>query len=294
MKTSVNKIPIIAIIIIIILIVFAFLYPAICPYKYTAINKGAENLGILQYSEVEKNMLSSKAIFPHLLGTDSLGRDYAVRVAFAIRISVLVGLLSSLLIVIIGTILGAVAGLYGGIIDLVIMRLADIISSVPDIVIILLFSVFGKPIIEKFTIAKTYGVNLVSIFVVFGLLYWCTTARIIRGRVLILKVQTYVMVAKMIGGGRFYIIRKHIIPNCIDLITVCLTLQVPSSILAESMLAFLGLGVQAPIPSLGALVNESYSCIYYSPQKLFIPVVTICLLSISLSRISDWINVRGK
>ena len=259
-----NPIAMVSLAVLIIVLILAFIVPAFYPYDYATQIRGSENLGPMQYSEAEQAaMAAGEKVFPHILGTDSLGRDYAVRVMMGTRVSLSVGLLASVLVLLIGSVYGSVAGFLGGKVDLFMMRIVDIIYTVPDLlIIILLASTLKYPLqslAEKpgFGWINIIGVPLISILIVFALLYWVGMARIVRSQVLTLKESEYVTAARALGAGTGRIIKKHILTNCIGTLIVTTTLQIPSAIFTESFLSFIGLGVQAPMPSLGSLANAA-------------------------------------
>jgi oligopeptide transport system permease protein len=185
---------------------------------------------------------------------------------------------------------GAIAGYCGGKVDLIIMRIVDIIYSLPDmLMVILLATVFNQ--LFKGTIEGTFlekiGGNIISLFIVFALLYWVSMARLIRGQILSLREQEYVLAAKATGAGSRWIIVKHLIPNCISVIIISTALQIPSAIFTESYLSFLGLGVNAPMPSLGSLASEALNGVSSYPERLIIPAVVISLIVLSLNLFGD-------
>ena len=289
-----NKVAMVSLVVILIIMVFSFVIPSFYPYQYEEQIQGSEYLHPMTYSQQEQTRIDSgEKIFPHILGTDNMGRDYAVRVMVGSRISLLVGLIASAIILLIGSIYGAVAGFFGGWADLIMMRIVDIIYTIPDILMIVLISFALKQPLESlaqrpgFEWLQAMGSNLLSIFLVFALLYWVGMARIVRSQVLTLKQNEYVTAARALGASNARIIRKHLLTNCIGTLIVTTTLQIPSSIFTESFLSFLGLGVAIPLPSLGSLASDALNGLNTYPYLLLAPALLISFIILSFNLFGD-------
>lgn len=290
-----NKLAMMSLVVIIIIMAFAFIVPRFYPYSYEQQIRGSENLGIMEYSEAETERIEAgEKVFPHFLGTDSLGRDLMIRLMVGSKISLLVGIVASAIILVIGSVYGSIAGYFGGKVDMIMMRTVDIIYTVPDILVIILLSVTLKyPLkelsdnVRGFSWINTVGIGLISIFIVFSLLYWVGMARIVRSQVLMLKEQEFIVAAKALGASDSRIIRKHLLTNSIGTLIVTTTLQIPSSIFTESFLSFLGLGVSAPMPSLGSLASQAIGGITSYPHRLMAPAIMISLIILSFNLLGD-------
>ena len=287
-----NPLAVLSIVVLAAIILTIIIAPMIVPYGYEEIlsvngkrDKGAKNLAPFTYSKAEQKYIDEGGTrFPHIMGTDEQCRDYFIRVIYGTRISLVVGFFASIIVLIIGMIVGA-----GGRVDLILMRIVDIIYSLPDmLVIILLATVLNQTLTfpAGSALAKL-GSNMVSMFIVFGLLYWVGMARLIRGQILSIKENEFVLAARSIGAKPGWIIRKHILPNCLSVIIVSTALQIPSAIFTESYLSFIGLGVNAPMPSLGSLANSARQGLQTYPYKLIFPALMICLIVLSLNLLGD-------
>ena len=186
--------------------------------------------------------------------------------------------------------IGSIAGYCGGKVDLFIMRVVDIIYSLPDMLMVILLStvlnLVLSPLIEGTALARI-GTNIISLFIVFALLYWVSMSRLIRGQILSLREQEYVLASVASGAKGSWIIRKHLLPNCISVVIISTALQIPSAIFTESYLSFLGLGVNAPMPSLGSLASEALNGMQSYPHRLIIPAIVISLIVLSLNLFGD-------
>jgi oligopeptide transport system permease protein len=286
-----NPLAMASIVVLVLLILIILIAPSIVPYGYAQIVKGSGNLRPFEHSAAEQAQIAAgEKVFPHIFGTDSLGRDYFIRVVYGARVSLGVGIFAAILVVIIGMIYGSISGYLGGKVDMIMMRVVDIIYSLPDTLIIILLSVVLRetlsPLIEGTVLAKL-GVNMIALFIVFGLLYWVGMARLIRGQILTIKQNEYVLAAKCIGTSTPRIIKRHILPNCLSVIIITTALQIPSAIFTESYLSFIGLGVAVPMPSLGSLANDARSGLQTYPERLMFPALTICLIVLALNLLGD-------
>ena len=297
-KLMKNPLAVASMIVLIILTLTIIIVPAIYPYSYSQMitvdgkrDKTAKNLAPFEYSKNEQKAIENgENIFPHIFGTDELCRDYFIRVVFGARVSLLVGLFASLIVLVIGLLYGSISGYFGGRVDLIMMRIVDIIYSLPDTLMVILLSVvLGQtigPLIQG-TVLASIGNNMISLFIVFGLLYWVGMARLVRGQILSIKNNEYVLAAKAMGAKPHRIIRKHILPNCMSVIIISVALQIPSAIFTESFLSFIGLGVQAPMPSLGSLANAARGGMQSYPWKMLFPALAICLIVLSFNLLGD-------
>ena len=293
-----NKVATVSLIIIVLITLAVIILPLIWPYSYESmlgvrpgkpVDSSYNNLAPFTWGKTElKRMEAGEKLFPHIFGTDAHGRDYFIRIVYGTRISLVVGFFASIIVLLIGLTIGSIAGYCGGKVDIIIMRIVDIIYSLPDmLVIILLAVVLGKTLNVEGTILEKIGSNIISMFIVFGLLYWVSMARLIRGQILSLREQEYVLSAQATGAKGGWIIRKHLIPNCISVIIISTALQIPNAIFTESFLSFMGLGVNAPMPSLGSLASDALNGISTYTYRLVIPAVVICLIVLSLNLFGD-------
>ena len=219
-----------------------------------------------------------------------------VRTMMGARMSIIVGIFAALLVLIIGAVYGSISGYCGGKVDAVMQRIVEMIYSIPETLIILLISATLAPALGEFqnsgsgplqTLVTKLGPNLIAMFIAFGCLYWVTMSRIIRGQILQLKQQEYVTAAGALGakGGR--IIKRHLLPNCVGQIVTTTFLQIPSAIFLESFLSFVGVGVSAPLTSLGSMCSDALGGISTYPYRLIIPALIISIMIPSFNLFGD-------
>jgi oligopeptide transport system permease protein len=278
-RLKANRIAMTAMVIIVLLMIFAFIGPMISPYTY------------------DQQVRGDEALWPclrHPFGTDRLGRDILVRCMIGSRISLIVGLVSAVIVMIVGSIYGAISGLLGGKVDIVMMRLVDIVYSVPEILLIVVIKmVISDPLdtlianVPMFHGLQKIGSGLIAIFIVYGCLYWVGMARIVRGQILQLKTLEYVTAAEALGCSRGRMIREHLLPNCIGQLIATVMLQIPSAIFTEAFLSYLGIGVSAPMASLGSLTSEALNGITSYPYRVIFPAALISLIILSFNLFGD-------
>lgn len=256
-----NKAAVASLIILCCIILFITFAPMLMPFSY---------------EDTDWNMMGIAPDFEsqHYFGTDSSGRDLLVRVAIGGRISLMVGIAGALIAVLIGTIYGAISGYFGGKVDMVMMRFLEILSSFPFMFFVILLVTF-------------FGQNIFLIFIAIGMVAWLNLARIVRGQTLSLKNKEFVEAAIVCGVSRRQIIWRHIVPNVLGLVVVYASLEVPSLILFESFLSFLGLGTQEPMSSWGALLSDGAAQMETSSWLLAFPAFFLCLTLFCFNFIGD-------
>lgn len=257
-----NKLAILGLVVLVIMILLAVFVPVFSQYTY------------------DGQDLANTNAFPsaaHLLGTDKLGRDILVRICSGMRVTLAIGFTSAAINLCIGIVYGGCAGYFGGRVDMTMMRIVDIIDSVPS----LLYTIM---------ILMVFGNSVFSMMLAISLTSWITMARQVRAQVMSLKEMEFAMAAKVIGCSDLRILLKHLVINALGPIIVCLTMMIPSAIFTESSLSFIGIGIQPPACSLGSLANEARQLINTQPLQVVWPVITIALITLSLNFIGDGVG----
>jgi len=254
-----NKLATFSAIVIIIIILLAIFAPVVTPY-----------------GEAEQD-LTNRLTAPsaaHIFGTDELGRDVFTRILYGSRVSLLVGIIPSIIALFIGVILGLIAGYFGGWADYIIMRVADVMLSVPSLLLAMV-------------VMYTLGSSTFTLLVALSIASWAGVARVVRSQTLSIKESEYVEAATSIGVSKFHIMFRHIMPNTIPSLIVLFTLNIPSAILSESSLSFLGIGVQPPAASWGLIVNQAKQYLFSSPWLCLAPSLAIMIVVLAFNFLGD-------
>lgn len=256
-----NKLAFISLLFMIVIIAMALFGPMVCRYSFD--HQDLNSINMLPNAD-------------HWFGTDHLGRDLFVRVLIGARISLLIAFIAMLVNLFIGVIYGSIAGYVGGLTDMVMMRFVDIIDTIPLVLYaILIMVVLGT---ER---------SLINMIIALASVYWVNMARIVRGQIMVLKEQEFIMAAKILGAGPVRILTKHLIPNMIGVIIVTMTLFIPTAIFTEAFLSFIGLGVTPPMTSWGALINEGVDGVRSFPYQLLFPSAVLCITMFALNFLGD-------
>lgn len=261
-----NKVAILALILLIIMCVMVVIGPYLNGFEY--------NIG-------NDDLLNQGPNSVHWFGTDSLGRDLFSRIWVGGRISISIGLIGAFIDALIGVIYGGVSGYCGGIVDDIMMRIVEILGSIPYLVLVILFSVIFP---SKGSSAISTMIPLIVAMTITG---WTGMARMIRGQILQIKEQEYVLAARALGANSSRIIAKHLLPNTLGIMIVAITFDIPSFIFGEAFLSFLGLGVKSPMTSWGALASAGQQNMMFYAYQLIFPAVAISIVMLSFQLLGD-------
>ncbi len=253
-----NKLAIVGIVILAIIVIMAIFVPILSPYDY------AEQTGVY----------NSPPTAEFWFGTDNLGRDVFVRSWVGARISLLIGISAAIINLVVGVVYGSVSGLIGGRVDNIMMRICDILNSVPELLIIILLLV----VLQQ---------GLVPMIIALSLTGWIRMARIVRAEVMSLKAQEYVLASRTLGASAAHLIRRHLIPNAMGSIIVTMTLQIPAAIFSEAFLSYIGLGVTPPLASWGTMASEGNEAILTAPWRLLFPALLISITIFGFNAVGD-------
>ncbi|VBB05239.1 Hypothetical protein LUCI_0446 [Lucifera butyrica] len=228
----------------------------------------------ISYSDQDLALANHPPDSQHWFGTDNLGRDLFIRVLYGARISLSIGIVASLINLTIGVLYGGIAGFFGGRVDKIMMNIVDVLYGIPVLLYVILLMVLLKP-------------GLSNIFIALGIAYWLRMARIVRGQILSLKEQEYVLAARTIGAGKWRILFRHLLPNSMGPIIITMTLAIPEAIFTEAFLSFIGLGVSAPMASWGVLASEGVTSLRSYPFQLFFPALAISITMLAFNFLGD-------
>ena len=254
-----NKLAMVGLYTALFIIFIALVGPWVSPFSYSD-----QNL-------MEANQAPSAE---HWFGTDNLGRDLFIRVLYGARISLAIGIVASFINLTIGVIYGGIAGMLGGRVDRIMMNIVDVLYGIPVLLYVILLMVLLKP-------------GLMNIFIALGIAYWLGMARIVRGQILSLKEQEYVLAARTMGASNWRILSRHLIPGCMGPIIITMTLAIPEAIFTEAFLSFIGLGVAAPMASWGVLSSEGVTSLRSYPFQLFFPAMAISITMLAFIFLGD-------
>ena len=257
-RFSHNKLAVVGLILLIIIAGFAIFAPMFSSYTYE------QNVGFY-------NTAPSAT---HWFGTDDLARDIFVRAWEGARISLFIGITAAVIDLIIGVLWGSIAGLAGGRVDNIMMRIADVLTAIPYLLVVIILLVIMEP-------------GLVPMIIALSITGWVNMARIVRSEVLKIKNQEYVLAARTLGANQWHIIKRHLIPNAMGAILVTMTMTIPSAIFTESFLSYLGLGVQAPLASWGTMASEGFKALQSAPWRLLFPAALISITIFAFNAVGD-------
>jgi oligopeptide transport system permease protein len=257
-RFSHNKLAVIGLVLLVIIALMAIFAPIFSSFSYE------QNVGLYNSAPTATNWF----------GTDDLARDIFVRAWEGARISLFIGITAALIDLVIGVLWGSIAGLSGGRVDNIMMRIADVLTAIPYLLVVIILLVIMEP-------------GLVPMIIALSITGWVNMARIVRSEVLKIKNQEYVLAARTLGANQWHIIKRHLIPNAMGAILVTMTMTIPSAIFTESFLSYLGLGVQAPLASWGTMASEGFKALQSAPWRLLFPAALISITIFAFNAVGD-------
>ena len=257
-RFSHNKLAVMGLALLVIIALMAIFAPVFSSFSYE------QNVGLYNSAPSATNWF----------GTDDLARDIFVRAWEGARISLFIGITAAIIDLIIGVLWGSIAGLSGGRVDNIMMRIADVLTAIPYLLVVIILLVVMEP-------------GLIPMIIALSITGWVNMARIVRSEVLKIKNQEYVLAARTLGANQWHIIKRHLIPNAMGAILVTMTMTIPSAIFTESFLSYLGLGVQAPLASWGTMASEGFKALQSAPWRLLFPAALISITIFAFNAVGD-------
>ncbi|HHV58888.1 MAG TPA: ABC transporter permease [Clostridiaceae bacterium] len=261
-----NRVALAGLIFVLIMVLGSIFVPLLSPMPIDQQN--------LEYTYVKPMTYAPDLNHMFIFGTDNLGRDLWVRTWYGARISLSIGILAALISVLIGVPYGGISGYSGGTVDIIMMRIVEIVSGIPYMILVILFLV---------VLPRGY----LTIVAAMSIVIWTSPARLVRAQVLQLKGQEFILAAKTLGASTGRIISKHLIPNSLGVVVIQMTMTIPSAIFSEAFLSYIGIGIQPPMASWGTLARDGVQIFQLNPWVMFIPATFICLTMLSLNLIGD-------
>lgn len=266
-----NKVALLCLVIILILTVMSIFAPMISPFDYREQHYGHINAKMMTRCD---DSLSDGCGHVHIFGTDTLGRDIFTRVWMGGRVSLTIAVVSALVDLVLGIIYGGISGYFGGTLDIIMMRILEIINGIPYLIIVILLMMILEP-------------GMMTIIIAYSLVGWIPMARLVRGQVVALKQQEYISAAEAMGASASRIIARHLLPNTLSVVIVRVTLSIPSAIFSEAYLSYLGLGIPLPMCSWGSLAQLGIENFRIYPSQLMIPAICISLTMLAFNMFGD-------
>ena len=266
-----NKVALVCFVVILLMTLFSFIAPLVSPFDYHEQHYGHTNASMGYVCDETDTAGCGHA---HIFGTDKLGRDIWTRVWMGGRVSLIIAVASALIDLVLGSLYGGISGYFGGTVDIIMMRILEIINGIPYLIIVILLMMVLQP-------------GMGTIIIAYSLVGWIPMARLVRGQVVSLKNQEYITAAEAMGAGPSRLIMNHLLPNTLSVVIVRVTLSIPSAIFSEAYLSYIGLGIQVPLCSWGSLAQYGIENFRLYPSQLFIPAICISLTMLAFNLFGD-------